>query len=78
MEHLLNLDQIAKQNGGNRAAISTGFNASTDYVLEKLNKYKNYFNITTQHFNYEQFTELETPIFLLDGVSLIYEKNFQR
>ncbi len=63
LEHERNLQAIATANGGNRAATTPGYDASADYVAERLRRagYK------------VSFDEFDFPIFNLNGPSTLEE-----
>lgn len=59
-EHQLALQQIADENGGNRAAGTTGYKASVDYIVEKATAAG--YVVTLDEFTYvEAFTEGSPP-----------------
>ncbi|MDA3628668.1 M28 family metallopeptidase [Saccharopolyspora oryzae] len=51
--HLIALQRIADQNGGNRASGQPGYEASVDYVVDKLKRAG--FDVTTPEFTYEAY-----------------------
>ncbi len=60
-EHLSALQAIANANGGIRAAGTSGYDASVDYVVAKATAAG--FIVTTQEFSFPFFQELGTPTF---------------
>lgn len=58
--HLKKLQQIANQNGGNRATATPGHEASADYVVSKLNA-TGYYNVSSQPFVATVWEELAAP-----------------
>lgn len=59
VKHLQALQQIADANGGTRASGTPGFEASVDYVADKLRDKG--FLVTIQDFPFAFFQELATP-----------------
>ncbi|GAA4611499.1 M28 family metallopeptidase [Saccharopolyspora hordei] len=53
--HLIAFQRIADQNGGNRASGQPGYEASVDYVVDKLRRAG--FDVTTPEFTYEAYFE---------------------
>ncbi|CAG7559253.1 unnamed protein product [Fusarium equiseti] len=49
---LVDLNNIGKKNGGNRAFGLPGYKASVDYIYKELNKHKKYLDTTIQPFNF--------------------------
>jgi hypothetical protein len=60
MGHLEALQTIADLNGGTRAAPSTGYNASVDYIVNQL-KQTNY-TVTVQPFTFSTVEQVSAPI----------------
>jgi Zn-dependent M28 family amino/carboxypeptidase len=61
MEHLVELQDIADDNGGTRASGTPGYGASVDYLEEVLEDAG--YLVTRQDFTFNSFTELSTPVF---------------
>ena len=59
-EHLRALQEIADDNGGNRATGTQGHEDSVEYVMSQLDT--GYWNVTTQPFTADVFTELAPPV----------------
>ncbi len=59
-EHLRELQEIADENGGNRATGTQGHEDSVEYVVSQLDA--GYWNVTTQPFTADVFTELAPPV----------------
>lgn len=60
--HLTKLNKIATEHRGNRDVLDGGFNASVDYVVSQLSRYKNVFDITIQNFTSTILELEETPV----------------
>lgn len=67
MDNLKKLQEIANNNGGNRAFGLPGYKASVDYILSKTKKSKD-FNTWTQEFE-EYFAQVEKIEFRVDETS---------
>ena len=61
MKHEKALQQIANSNGGTRASGLPGFDASRDYVVDKLEAAG--YDVEVQPFDFDFFTELSPPVF---------------
>jgi Zn-dependent M28 family amino/carboxypeptidase len=61
-KHLVALDNIATMNGGTRASGTPGYDASLNYVKDKLEA-TGYYDVTVQNFLFDSFRELATPVF---------------
>lgn len=59
-DHLAALDAIARANGGNRAVGTPGYQASVDYVRDRLTAAG--YQVTLQPFRYPHFAENKPPI----------------
>ncbi|MFI6100753.1 M28 family metallopeptidase [Lentzea sp. NPDC051213] len=64
--HLIALQRLADRNGGNRAALSPGYNASVDYVAGKLRDEG--FIVSTPTFNFE-VPIIDAELARVDGVN---------
>jgi len=73
MGHLEQLQAVADANGGNRAAGSTGYEASAAYVEATLAEAG--YTTTRQEFTYEQFI-LNGSAFTADGVTYLDETDY--
>lgn len=60
--HLAKLNTIAAEHRGNRDILDGGFNASVDYVVSQLSRYKSVFNIEVQNFTSNIIELEETPV----------------
>lgn len=68
MENLANLDRIAKENGGNRAFGLPGFDASRDFVFDRVSKSQT-FIATKQDFP-ANYSKVESITFSVDNTSI--------
>ena len=59
--HLLALQAIADANGGTRAAGTSGYEASLEYIEAQLAQYGDYFNVYRDEFEFDKFTIEGTP-----------------
>lgn len=62
-KHLTKLNEIAKEHGGNRDVLDGGYNASVEYVVSQLSKYKNVYSVSIQNFTSAVLELEEPPIF---------------
>ena len=60
-EHQAALQNIANMNGGRRVSGTPGFDASADYVVDRLEAAG--YDVTRQEFTFDYFEELTTPTF---------------
>ena len=62
-KHLEKLNTIAKEHGGNRDVLDGGYNASVEYVVSQLSRYKDTYSVTIQNFTSTVLELEEPPIF---------------
>ena len=60
VEHLEAFQQIAEDNGGTRASGTPGYDASADYVAERLRRAG--YEVSIEEFSFEQFSELSDAV----------------
>jgi len=61
LDHLYQLDQIARVNNGNRAAGTSGYDASAGYIISQLSRTN--LRVTIQPFTFSSFEIIGTPTF---------------
>jgi aminopeptidase Y len=66
-EHQRNLQNIANANGSTRATGTPGYEASVDYVVERLERAG--YNVRTEPFNFPTWTENAPPVLEAGGVT---------
>lgn len=59
LEHARRLEEIAEENGGDRAAGTSGYDASAAYVAQRLRAAS--YDVTVQRFEFPYFLELSPP-----------------
>jgi Zn-dependent M28 family amino/carboxypeptidase len=76
MEHLKAFQDIANANGGTRVAGSPGYDASVDYVAQRLRKAG--YDVSLQQFEFEFFEEREPAVFeQVSPVQRTYVEGFE-